>query len=220
MLCLKPACTSSEIFWKLYSQVLKESFKVYCAINEGIINLVEKVGPIFSFPLELLSPFLCSLISYCFIYAYIAVLWNAKTWGHQGPWNIQACGSAGNVVGLFSLLVPYRFHSTRVNLSMQAGNLSDFYEVCKGLELARNFQFPVLREVSDNNLLIKFKFVMAGTLLLWCNSMFVFWSLHNLFLQQWRNIWETHHKWSTSHLGHWYVYILIYGPTETMVFLL
>jgi hypothetical protein len=23
-------------------QVLKESFKVYCAINEGIINLVEK----------------------------------------------------------------------------------------------------------------------------------------------------------------------------------
>ncbi|KAJ0717968.1 putative ANTH domain-containing protein [Helianthus annuus] len=29
---------------------------------------------------------------------------------------------------------------------MQAGSLSDFYEVCKGLELARNFQFPVLRE--------------------------------------------------------------------------
>lgn len=30
---------------------------------------------------------------------------------------------------------------------MQAASLSDFYEVCKGLELARNFQFPVLREV-------------------------------------------------------------------------
>lgn len=30
---------------------------------------------------------------------------------------------------------------------VQAANLSDFYEVCKGLELARNFQFPVLREV-------------------------------------------------------------------------
>ncbi|CAN0877064.1 Putative clathrin assembly protein At2g01600 [Linum grandiflorum] len=28
----------------------------------------------------------------------------------------------------------------------QAASLSDFYEVCKGLELARNFQFPVLRE--------------------------------------------------------------------------
>ncbi|KAE8678228.1 hypothetical protein F3Y22_tig00111427pilonHSYRG00063 [Hibiscus syriacus] len=29
----------------------------------------------------------------------------------------------------------------------QANSLSDFYDVCKGLELARNFQFPVLREV-------------------------------------------------------------------------
>ncbi|XP_039069002.1 putative clathrin assembly protein At2g01600 [Hibiscus syriacus] len=28
----------------------------------------------------------------------------------------------------------------------QANSLSDFYEVCKRLELARNFQFPVLRE--------------------------------------------------------------------------
>ncbi|XP_019098354.1 PREDICTED: putative clathrin assembly protein At2g01600 [Camelina sativa] len=28
----------------------------------------------------------------------------------------------------------------------QARSLSDFYEACKGLELARNFQFPVLRE--------------------------------------------------------------------------
>lgn len=25
---------------------------MYCAINEGIINLVEKVGPVFSFPLR------------------------------------------------------------------------------------------------------------------------------------------------------------------------
>jgi hypothetical protein len=30
---------------------------------------------------------------------------------------------------------------------MQAGSLSDFYENCRGLELARNFQFPTLREV-------------------------------------------------------------------------
>lgn len=29
----------------------------------------------------------------------------------------------------------------------QATNLSEFYEVCRGLELARNFQFPNLREV-------------------------------------------------------------------------
>lgn len=33
-------------------------------------------------------------------------------------------------------------------LLFQANSLSDFYEVCKGLELARNFQFPVLREVA------------------------------------------------------------------------
>ncbi|AQK91941.1 Putative clathrin assembly protein [Zea mays] len=30
--------------------------------------------------------------------------------------------------------------------TFQAGNLSDFYENCRGLELARNFQFPTLRE--------------------------------------------------------------------------
>jgi hypothetical protein len=30
----------------------------------------------------------------------------------------------------------------------QAKSLSDFYELCRGLELARNFQFPNLREVS------------------------------------------------------------------------
>ena len=34
-------------------------------------------------------------------------------------------------------------------LFLQAGNLFDFYDICKGLELARNFQFPVLREVFD-----------------------------------------------------------------------
>lgn len=27
-------------------QVLKESFKIYCAINDGIINLVDKVSEI------------------------------------------------------------------------------------------------------------------------------------------------------------------------------
>lgn len=37
--------------------------------------------------------------------------------------------------------------SKEIYICMQAGSLSDFYEVCKGLELARNFQFPVLREV-------------------------------------------------------------------------
>lgn len=39
---------------------------------------------------------------------------------------------------------------TQSNLfhNLQAGSLSDFYEICRGLELARNFQFPNLREVA------------------------------------------------------------------------
>ncbi|XP_010553785.1 PREDICTED: putative clathrin assembly protein At2g01600 [Tarenaya hassleriana] len=71
--------------------VLKESFKVYCAINDGIINLVDKF---FEMP------------------------------RHEAIKALEIYKRAGQ----------------------QAGNLSDFYEVCKGLELARNFQFPVLRE--------------------------------------------------------------------------
>lgn len=71
--------------------VLKESFKIYCAINDGIINLVDKF---FEMP------------------------------RHEA----------------FKALEIYK------RAGQQAGNLSDFYEVCKGLELARNFQFPVLRE--------------------------------------------------------------------------
>ncbi|XP_047341811.1 putative clathrin assembly protein At2g01600 [Impatiens glandulifera] len=71
--------------------VLKESFKVYCAINDGIINLVDKF---FEMP------------------------------KHEAMKALDIYKRAGQ----------------------QAGSLSDFYEVCKGLELARNFQFPVLRE--------------------------------------------------------------------------
>ncbi|XP_010654389.1 putative clathrin assembly protein At2g01600 isoform X1 [Vitis vinifera] len=71
--------------------VLKESFKIYCAINDGIINLVDKF---FEMP------------------------------RHEA----------------FKALEIYK------RAGQQAGSLSDFYEVCKGLELARNFQFPVLRE--------------------------------------------------------------------------
>lgn len=71
--------------------VLKESFKIYCAINDGIINLVDKF---FEMP------------------------------RHEA----------------FKALEIYK------RAGQQAGSLSDFYEVCKGLELARNFQFPVFRE--------------------------------------------------------------------------
>ncbi|KAG8382739.1 hypothetical protein BUALT_Bualt05G0108600 [Buddleja alternifolia] len=71
--------------------VLKESFKIYCAINDGIINLVDKF---FEMP------------------------------RHEAIKALDIYKRAGQ----------------------QATSLSDFYEICKGLELARNFQFPVLRE--------------------------------------------------------------------------
>ncbi|GAB4828747.1 hypothetical protein Ancab_018416 [Ancistrocladus abbreviatus] len=71
--------------------VLKESFKIYCAINDGIINLVDKF---FEMP------------------------------RHEAIKALEIYRRAGQ----------------------QAASLSDFYDVCKGLELARNFQFPVLRE--------------------------------------------------------------------------
>ncbi|KAL6618850.1 hypothetical protein ACP70R_033989 [Stipagrostis hirtigluma subsp. patula] len=71
--------------------VLKESFKIYCAINDGIINLVDKF---FEMP------------------------------RHEA----------------LKALEIYR------RACQQAGSLSDFYENCRGLELARNFQFPTLRE--------------------------------------------------------------------------
>ncbi|XP_009627948.1 putative clathrin assembly protein At2g01600 [Nicotiana tomentosiformis] len=71
--------------------VLKESFKIYCAINDGIINLIDKF---FDMP------------------------------RHEAIKALDIYKRAGQ----------------------QAMSLSDFYEVCKGLELARNFQFPVLRE--------------------------------------------------------------------------
>ncbi|KAL8463666.1 hypothetical protein ACS0TY_034352 [Phlomoides rotata] len=71
--------------------VLKESFKIYCAINDGIINVVDKF---FEMP------------------------------RHEAIKALDIYRRAGQ----------------------QAASLSDFYEICKGLELARNFQFPVLRE--------------------------------------------------------------------------
>ncbi|XP_071735585.1 putative clathrin assembly protein At2g01600 isoform X2 [Rutidosis leptorrhynchoides] len=71
--------------------VLKESFKIYCAVNDGIINLIDKF---FEMP------------------------------RHEAIKALDIYKRAGQ----------------------QAGSPSDFYEVCKGLELARNFQFPVLRE--------------------------------------------------------------------------
>ncbi|KAJ1698229.1 hypothetical protein LUZ63_006741 [Rhynchospora breviuscula] len=75
--------------------VLKESFRIYCAINDGIINLVDMF---FELP----------------------------------------------KMDAIKALDIYKRSS---NL---ARSLSDFYGICRGLELARNFQFPVLREPPPN----------------------------------------------------------------------
>ncbi|CAJ1975853.1 unnamed protein product [Sphenostylis stenocarpa] len=71
--------------------VLKESFKIYCALNDGIINLVDMFFDMTR---------------------------------HDAVKALNIYKRAGQ----------------------QAENLADFYEYCKGLELARNFQFPTLRQ--------------------------------------------------------------------------
>ncbi|KAL6543832.1 hypothetical protein OROGR_010329 [Orobanche gracilis] len=85
------AAMSNYVIQYALALVLKESFKIYCAINDGIINLVDKF---FEMP------------------------------RHEAIKAFNIYKKAGH----------------------QAISLSDFYEICKGLELARNFQFPVLRE--------------------------------------------------------------------------
>ncbi|GAV81473.1 ANTH domain-containing protein [Cephalotus follicularis] len=71
--------------------VLKESFKIYCAINDGIINLVDMFFDMSR---------------------------------HDAVKALNVYKRAGQ----------------------QAQYLADFYEYCKGLDLARNFQFPTLRQ--------------------------------------------------------------------------
>ncbi|KAL5229227.1 hypothetical protein ABZP36_017492 [Zizania latifolia] len=85
------AANSNYLVQYALALVLKESFKIYCAINDGIINLVDKF---FEMP------------------------------RHEALKALEIYRRAGQ----------------------QAGSLSDFYENCRGLELARNFQFPTLKE--------------------------------------------------------------------------
>ncbi|KAJ4888483.1 putative clathrin assembly protein [Raphanus sativus] len=85
------AANHNHVIQYALALVLKESFKVYCAINDGIINLIDKF---FEMP------------------------------KHEAISSLEIYKRAGQ----------------------QARSLSEFYEACKGLELARNFQFPVLRE--------------------------------------------------------------------------
>ncbi|URD95222.1 Clathrin assembly protein [Musa troglodytarum] len=85
------AAISNYVVQYALALLLKESFKIYCAINDGIINLVDKF---FEMP------------------------------RHEAVKALEIYRRAGQ----------------------QAASLSEFYEVCRGLELARNFQFPNLRE--------------------------------------------------------------------------
>ncbi|RXH78602.1 hypothetical protein DVH24_002120 [Malus domestica] len=71
--------------------ILKESFKIYCAINDGIINLVDMFFDMSR---------------------------------HDAVKALDIYKRAGQ----------------------QAEALADFYECCKGLDLARTFQFPTLRQ--------------------------------------------------------------------------
>lgn len=84
------AMTSYMIQYAL-ALVLKESFKLYCAINDGIINLLDKF-----FEMQ----------------------------RHDAMKALDIYKRA----------------------AQQADKLSEFYEVCKNLELARNFQFPSLAQ--------------------------------------------------------------------------
>ncbi|KAJ6845839.1 putative clathrin assembly protein [Iris pallida] len=84
------ACGNYLIQYAL-ALVLKESFKIYCAINDGIINLVDMFFEMSKFD-------------------------------------------------AIKALEIYK------RAGQQAENLAEFYEFCKALELARNFQFPTLRQ--------------------------------------------------------------------------
>ncbi|ESQ54702.1 hypothetical protein EUTSA_v10024721mg [Eutrema salsugineum] len=85
------AAYSNYLIQYALALVLKESFKIYCAINDGIINLVDLFFEMSR---------------------------------HDAVKALNIYKRAGQ----------------------QAENLADFYEYCKGLELARNFQFPTLRQ--------------------------------------------------------------------------
>ncbi|KAB1204290.1 hypothetical protein CJ030_MR8G020407 [Morella rubra] len=85
------AAYSNYLIQYALALILKESFKIYCAINDGIINLVDMFFEMSR---------------------------------HDAVKALNIYKRAGQ----------------------QAENLADFYDYCKGLDLARNFQFPTLRQ--------------------------------------------------------------------------
>lgn len=101
---------------------------------------------------------------------------------------------------------PMMYCIKKLLVSMQAASLSEFYEVCKGLELARNFQFPVLREVIIN------AEVLCNSIISMLEVVVIFSSFlcshHNLFLQLWMNILERHLRWLICQHSSWWVRFL------------
>ncbi|KAG4133342.1 hypothetical protein ERO13_D08G090600v2 [Gossypium hirsutum] len=89
----QPEGAASDVYLIHYALalVLKESFKIYCAINDGIMNLIDVFFK-------------------------------------------MSQDDAVKALGIYK------------RAGQQVEELAEFYEYCKGLELAKNFQFPALRQ--------------------------------------------------------------------------